>query len=33
MLKERIGRVKIIGLALGISGAMVLILAKENSIG
>jgi len=31
LLKERLGMYKITGLALGISGAMVLILAKDNS--
>lgn len=31
VLKERMGVFKIAGLALGISGAMVLILAKDNS--
>lgn len=30
-LKERLGLLKVIGLALGISGAMVLILAKDSS--
>ena len=31
ILKERLGLLKIAGLALGISGAMVLILAKDNA--
>jgi drug/metabolite transporter (DMT)-like permease len=31
ILKERLGLLKITGLALGISGALVLILAKENA--
>ncbi len=31
VLKERLGLLKVIGLALGISGAMVLILAKDSS--
>lgn len=33
ILKERLGILKIIGLGLGISGALVLILAKENTGG
>ncbi|MBK9486764.1 MAG: DMT family transporter [Chitinophagaceae bacterium] len=31
VLKERLGILKVTGLALGISGALVLILAKDNS--
>lgn len=31
LLKERLGMLKVIGLALGVSGALVLILAKDSS--